>query len=139
MSWFRSAPHRALLSIAVLYAAMIAVVFGMRQLGFHPNLPVRLAIAIPVAGAAFWFVAQYWRALDEVAREAHKWSWYWGGTAGMMLAFVLLMVRQIGLVDWLAAGAESPQHLLMHGGLVVIACQLLGATVAWLLWWARRR
>ena len=138
MALFKSGPHRALAGIALLYMVMIAVVLSLRGFGLHLGLAARLAIALPVGLAAAWFVLQYWRALDEVAREAHKWSWYWGGSAGMGLAFALLMVKGIGLASYFPADA-SPYKLMTYGGIVVVIGQLLGANVAWVAWWLSRR
>ena len=138
MSWFKSGAHRALAGIALLYGVMIVVILGLRQSDVHLSLPARLAIGLPVAAAALWFVTQYWRALDEVAREAHKWSWYWGASAGMGLGFVLLNVKAIGLAGYFPADV-SPDKLMSYGGTVIVACQLLCATVAWAAWWLHRR
>jgi hypothetical protein len=138
MSWLKSGAHRALATIALLYGVMILVVLGLRQSGVHLSLPARLAIALPVAAAAGWLVMRYWRALDEVAREAHKWSWYWGASAGMGLGFVLLNVKAIGLAGYFPPGLSAYQ-LMSYGGIVVVACQLVCALVAWAIWWLSRR
>ena len=86
------------------------------------------------ASALTWV---YWRTIDEVAKEAQKWAWFWGGSIGMGLGFVATAVRPIGLAS-LFEGAD-PAHLMAYGGITVMVGQLLGFTIAWAYWWMSRR
>src|SRR5512139_1580297 len=43
-----------------------------------------LAASILVIVAMFAASVVYWRNIDEAAREAHKFAWFWGGTGGML-------------------------------------------------------
>ncbi|MEL7016871.1 MAG: hypothetical protein AAGK60_12515 [Pseudomonadota bacterium] len=39
----------------------------------------------------------YWRSLDETAREAHKFSWYWGSSIGVGLVIAAWLLDRSGL------------------------------------------
>src|SRR5687768_17367430 len=51
--------------------------------------PAVMFASIMAASAAtgLW----WWVKLDEAAREAHKWAFWWGGSAGMAIGAVLLL------------------------------------------------
>lgn len=84
----------------------------------------------------------WWRNIDEAAREAHKWSWYWGGSAGLSGVLVLFfLVNMTGgsfgrdtIVSAGLAGREL--ELGMATGAVL---PVIGYAIAWVIWWWRRR
>lgn len=78
-------------------------------------------------GVGLW----WWSRLDEAAREAHKWAWWWGGSAG-------LMVAALGLLTVMLRGGAADADMA-DGMTVVLLCQVLGYGVAWAFWWLRRR
>lgn len=82
----------------------------------------------------------WWRHLDEAAREAHKWSWFWGGM-GMAVGAVLLLVLslrrdEILLPRWVG---ETPPDLLLSGMMAILLFQVAGYSLAWAWWWLGRR
>jgi hypothetical protein len=77
-----------------------------------------------------------WRRLDEAAREAHKWSWYWGATVGMTLAVPLFF---FGAQSAAIRGGLGLENSFVTGALTVLALQITGYGVAWGYWWLRRR
>jgi hypothetical protein len=82
----------------------------------------------------------WWRRLDEAAREAHKWAWYWGGSAGMVvgLATILtLTTRDVDLALFLPADASSGD-LIVSGMMSILLFQLIGYGLAWGWWWLAR-
>ncbi|MCR5878698.1 hypothetical protein [Phenylobacterium sp. J367] len=80
-----------------------------------------------------------WRALDEVARDAHKTAWYWGGSFGMLAAFIAFVAaKKLGLEPLLVAG-RGPLDLIELGLIGVIIAQLIGYLVVWAGWWFVRR
>jgi len=83
----------------------------------------------------------WWRRLDEAAREAHKWAWYWGATGGLILVLPLLIALDIGHGADMARplGFVGGDELIMFGMLSVLVLQVLGYAVAWAYWWLRRR
>lgn len=72
-------------------------------------------------------VQPFWNRLDDVQKNGHLVSWYWGGQAG---AVVVLM----GLVA--ATGTHSHYSL---GGLAVFMGQAVAFGIAWLIWRLRLR
>ena len=86
--------------------------------------------------------AIWWRNIDEAAREAHKWSWYWGGSAGLSGVLVLfLLVYMTGGSfgrDTIASAGLTGRELelgMATGALLPV----IGYTIAWVIWWWRRR
>lgn len=137
MSWFRSPPGRAMVGIAAVYGVMIALVLTLRLGDWRLIAPARIAIGLGIAIPAGYFLIRYWRSLDEAAREAQKWAWFWGGTAGMALGMAVISIKSIGLAS-LFEGA-TPTHLMAYGGITLMISQLAGFTVAWAYWWMSRR
>ena len=94
-----------------------------------------------VMAAALSICVWWWRHLDEAAREAHKWAWFWGGTSGMAVGAVLLMVlslrrEEVVLPQW---AGETPPELLLNGMMAILLFQLAGYGLAWAWWWLGRR
>ena len=84
-------------------------------------------------------VVLWWRRVDEAAREAHKWAWWWGGSPGMAVGGIGVMALING--DWADAwlAGFEPDTLVALGVGFVLIVQILGYTLAWLWWWAVRR
>ncbi len=83
----------------------------------------------------------YWPRLDETAREAHKWAWFWGGGAGLFVALALLPVL---LADGAAAVvlgefAGAPNGPIVTGVVLVFCFQSVGYAIAWVCWWLNNR
>lgn len=95
-----------------------------------------IAIAM---GLGLWAGVIWWHRIDEAAREAHKWAWWWGGTVGTALAGILLLTLSLRSHP-LAIGDRLAAADLLAGGMVtVILFQMAGYTVAWTAWWLRHR
>ena len=87
-------------------------------------------------GASWW----WWRGLDEAAREAHKWAWFWGGSSGMALCFSLLLAAGLRPEALnLALEGVSAARLVTASIATMMACQMIGYGVAWGAWWLRHR
>ncbi len=70
---------------AVLMLGGFGLGLGMRALDWLDGaLGVALMLALVLALGLLGAVS-YWRRLDEAAREAHKFAWYWGGSVGVEL------------------------------------------------------
>ncbi|MCA3718467.1 MAG: hypothetical protein IM674_09460 [Brevundimonas sp.] len=99
--------------------------------------PVIVGGAFALAMAVcFWVCIGWWRSLDEAAREAHKWAWWWGSTAGLAIGSVALYTLVYSAPEALTA---SPKDLLLGGAGFVVLVQTLGYAVAWAFWWLKRR
>ena len=92
---------------------------------------ISVAMAIALAACVWW-----WRGIDEAAREAHKWAWWWGSTVGLCFAGVILLTLLYGAGD---LGEAPIKSILMLGTAIVTGCQMVGYSVAWAAWWLRRR
>jgi hypothetical protein len=110
------------------------------------NAPmIVVLIAIPwVMGCAL----MAWRVTDEPAREAHKFAWWWGGSAGLVLALVssLFIGRENAIADYALASLSAGRpdwpegSLAFLGGLMFAAtAQMVGYCLVWAGWWAARR
>ncbi|PZR31666.1 hypothetical protein [Caulobacter segnis] len=91
-----------------------------------------------IALAAFVGAVVYWRNIDEAAREAHKFAWFWGGSNSILLALPLPFLigdqRLIALF-----GQRSPTEWLAIGVVGLIVVQMVGYGLVWAAWWLRQR
>ena len=99
---------------------------------------ILLMIGSMAAGVA-WM-----RSIDEAAQEAHKWSWYWGGSGGMAVGAVLVCLAtlpqagSIHIPSWLDDRTD-PAAYAATGAFAMLLLMLVGYLVAWAWWWWRRR
>jgi hypothetical protein len=105
-----------------------------------------LMISAAVWGAVF--VGFAWVRMDEAARAANKVAWMHGGGPGLILAVAALAAVRFlpeagDLVDRITASWSpawpAPQAGFALGVITTMMLQAAGATVAWALWWIRRR
>jgi len=127
-----------------------ALVFGLvvgawsSLVADQPGQPLALTVFILagllvlIPGAVF-VTLKHWSRLDEAAREAHKWAWYWGGTLGMLPGLVLATTRTSGPRVASALGFTEPDELVRFGALAVLTSMIVGYLLAWGFWWLRRR
>jgi len=104
---------------------------------FWTTLAFTVVMMVAVLGVSFW----WWSRLDEAAREAHKWAWYWGGSTGMLIGLVLMMVLTTRPADIAvpASLGETPADLIGAGMMAILLFQLTGYGLAWAWWWLGRR
>ncbi len=126
--------------LAALVVGLVAgVVMALLQDVEGPGLLRLSGVGLAVFALLLVISVWWWRRIDEAAREAHKWAWWWGGCTGMGLAAVAAVA--LGHVRGVMPDAlisAPPEHLLSIGGLAAILCQIVGYTVAWCVWWLRR-
>ena len=84
----------------------------------------------------------WWRNIDEAAREAHKWSWYWGGSVGLggVLVLFLLSLMSGGAFgrDWIIANGLGGYELAL-GMAAGVVLPVGGYVAAWGIWWMKHR
>lgn len=122
---------------------LVGLVAGFGSM-FTNDLPgvVGFALGLAVNGfamaAALWLCVWWWNRIDEAAREAHKWAWWWGGCTGMAIggAFLLTLFSRQGQVD--QAGLTT-NEVVASGMFLMMTCQVVGYGIAWAVWWAKRR
>lgn len=145
---FASLPPWSLYAIAMAPAVLLIVLMPLVR------LPDVWDLAL-VAASLVWalaFVGIYWGRLDEASREAQRSAMLWGGTFGILAAFIagtLIAFTPDG-AGWIAhlsarlgerAGGRLPDtSFAFVAGMVFCAVSsVLGFMVAWMWWWARRR
>jgi hypothetical protein len=114
---------------ALLASLVVGLAGGMFVRSGPSQLPMGLVVAICAAlvGAALLASLPWWRRLDDMARDAHLTSWYWGATFGGGVA--MLTLAALG-------GVGSPLFL---GAILVFGAEVAAYVVCWLAWWALRR
>lgn len=106
------------------------------------ELVVTAVVAVAIMAGALWIGAEWMRVIDEAAREAHKAAWYWGGTAGLCVSGVGLILSSAGpwrdvIAGVLGAGADPIDYVSL-GAALMIAPMLIGYTLVWAWWWLAR-
>ena len=107
---------------------------------------VTAAVAVlAIVGMAVSFaIGTLWmRSIDEAAQEAHKSAWYWGGSAGLAIGGVALILAMLpGAASWTLPGLmdrTDPAAYAAMGAVGLMTLMLLGYGVVWAWWWLARR
>ena len=128
--------------VVLALAWALAAVARALNLGRGEFAAAHTVLMLVVMAGALAVCLYWWRRTDEAAREAHKWSFFWGATCGIGLLGVALPPllpggRLVGMARSL--DFQSDTELVLFGLLLVMAVQLVGYTVAWAIWWLKRR
>ena len=116
--------------------AVIAAAFGLAPVA------ITKAVAVLAAGlAGLVLTGRWWKRADEAVREAHKSSWYWGGSTGLLVAGSIAVA--LASVAFGGGGDQfglSPAEagLVVFGVAITVALMLLGYGLFWAIWWLRR-
>jgi hypothetical protein len=105
---------------------------------------VQVAITL---GIGLVFALLHWARADEAARSAHRWSWFWGSTWGLVAALAasaaIVATPALGeqLETMLRDDPRGPPVVLAFaaGVLFLAIAQAAGALVAWAGWWLSKR
>ena len=128
----------ALLGLSLGLGATVGIYAAMSREASVGSLILMGLVVAGLMAVGVWLVAMYWRRLDEAAREAHKWAWFWGGNVALLPLIVglfFLLERpdlQVPLWPGLQAG---PAGYVATGGFIVVFTLLIGYSLAWLYWW----
>ena len=94
--------------------------------------------ALLAVAAGFIASVVYWRNIDEAAREAHKFAWFWGGSGGLLvmppLGFLITSDRLVTVM-----GQRSPGEWVVFGMAAMLGAQIIGYGLVWAGWWLRQR
>ncbi len=101
----------------------------------RPLLAAAVTLGIPLLG---WATLLYWRNVDEAAREAHKFAWFWGGSGAMLLSFPIMILTTSAKLEALF-GPHEPSQWVMGGLLAMLALQIVGYGATWAGWWLVRQ
>jgi hypothetical protein len=109
--------------------------FSSFELAGWAKLALIVAV-IAATGALSW---QWWKHLDEVAREAQKFGWYWGGSAGIVAAGTVLILVDSGRMAPPAFLLQAASNPFVAGGMTVLGAQMIGFVIVWAGWWLAHR
>jgi hypothetical protein len=128
-------PLTILLIAAVGGGVLAAITDAIEESGDGEVVMAPWVIAAAI-GLGIWGSLAIWRLLDEAAREAHKWAWYWGSSVGVALALPLFLLGE--------QSADYRSRLGIGDGfddgvITVLVLEVVCYALAWVFWWARRR
>lgn len=135
-----SARAPAWLLFVVMASSGLLLGFGARAVNLSGGALVAM-VAFLVVAAGFGAVV-YWRRLDEAAREAHKFAWYWGGSFGMAIAIVLAVILTRGGLDTQLvhmSEARGAGNFVGFGMMAAMGVQAVCYLVVWAGWWISKR
>jgi len=101
------------------------------------------AFAVAAMLGGFLVGAQWMRSIDEAAREAHKSAWYWGGSAGMSVGGVVVIMAclqqaaRVSIPSFLP-GRTDPAAYAATGAFAMLLIMLVGYAIVWAWWWLAR-
>lgn len=133
--------------LAVLFVAGVAVGYfaahGSVDAG-QALVWVAVAAAVLIMAGSLWVGAAWMRSIDEAAREAHKSAWYWGGTGGMAVGGVAVILATLPQAADLAFPSWLPDRIdpaayAATGAMAMLFTMLVGYTIVWAWWWLARR
>lgn len=112
--------------------------FGVQTAG----LIVTAVFAIALMIGALWIGAEWMRVIDEAAREAHKTAWYWGGSGGMCVSGVVLILSTAepwrDIIARFVPVGGAPVDYMAAGAALLLVPMLIGYTLFWAWWWLAR-
>ncbi len=127
-------------------APVPAVVYAAAPTIPDPGLHIAAGVA-----ALTWLIAfavYAWIRLDEPSREAHKFAWFWGGAAGLLVveliavgALVAPLLREpvAAFVKAASKGGVSAESGFMVGVFAAAIAQIIGYGLVWTGWWLSKR
>lgn len=133
--------QRRLTSIGLLgFGFAMGILLGVQE-GAGIQMPdwLRFGVIAAAVIAGTVFSLRWWRLLDEVAREAHKFAWYWGGSAGIAFGGLMIILVDADKITLPARVGDLAGDSFAAGAVMVMVAQLVGYLVAWVGWWWSRR
>lgn len=115
------------LAFGMAPAAGIAAALLLRSVRPGEHFWQVFAGLLLVCALALWACVPWWNRLDDMQKQYHTVSWYWGGVGGGVVALMALIA---------ASGTQSAQSL---GGLSVLLGQCIAFLLFWAVWAWRRR
>jgi hypothetical protein len=121
-------------------AAIILAVFGHDVQAAAPWLALAKFASLAWAAAVGWMIT--WPRLDEMEKEARKFSWFIGSTAAILLTapiMLLWLVNGGAFLAQLMGRRGTPGVYFALGWVGLVLAQLLSSVVARAGWWAAKR
>jgi hypothetical protein len=105
----------------------LALLFKTAQPGPGEHFWLVLGGIVFVFAVSFAAALPWWRTMDDMQRQGHTISWYWGGLGGGSLMFAWLIA---------ALGGESDT---VKGAVAMLLAQIVGFLIFWAVWMWRQR
>jgi hypothetical protein len=121
-------------------AAIILAVFGHDVQAAAPWLALAKFASLVWAAAVGWMIT--WPRLDEMEKEARKFSWFIGSTAAILMTapiMLLWLVNGGAFLAQLMGRRGTPGVYFALGWVGLVFAQLLSSVVARAGWWAAKR
>lgn len=131
----------AILGLTVAIGLGVGFIAGLIET-FGGNSTRLLQSAVLFIGilAGVLISIRWWRDADEAVREAHKWAWYWGGSAGIAVVVVLFVLSGWDLITLnIPPYGDGPDGAILSGSAMTLCIMLAGYLIAWAAWWLRHR
>jgi hypothetical protein len=142
--------------LMLLFGAMVFAVLGGLAGGIMGYLDARagrnfgdgatiwiIALGMAVSSPlGLWWSVKYWKSIDEMAKRAHLDAFFWGGSVAwyFVVPFAALPLAFPDMkLTWIESFNLSSTHAFAWGIAAAIGATLLGYTIFWLFWWARKR
>lgn len=119
----------ALAALAIATSVPVGLVMGVlgRDIASPSNIWVVVPILILLFAVQFIAVWPWWKRLDDLQKQAHLTSWYWGGMSGAVLWVIWLVANKMHHTDF------------GMGAVAMFSAQFAGFCVYYLFWWIRGR
>ncbi len=121
-------------------AAIILAVLGHDVQAAAPWLALAKFASLAWAAAVGWMIT--WPRLDEMEKEARKFSWFIGSTAAILMTapiMLLWLVNGGAFLAQLMGRRGTPGVYFALGWVGLVFAQLLSSVVARAGWWAAKR
>lgn len=132
---------RLLLSVSGI-GMLLGIVGGMVvAFDLAPTAAVFAMVALAAGMGAMWQSWRWWVKVDEAVREAHKASWFWGGSFGLVAVGAVatpLVAISAGLAPAVSGLTRSEAGFMLAGVVTTVFLLLLGYVVCWAGWWLSR-
>jgi membrane protease YdiL (CAAX protease family) len=134
------------LLITVFVAAVVVGYLDAKGAGIGADPAtfwIMAAFAVVAMLGGFVVGARWMQSIDEAAREAHKSAWYWGGSAGMSVGGVLVILASLEQAATVSIpsflpGRTDPAAYAATGAFAMLLIMLAGYAIVWAWWWLSR-
>lgn len=119
--------RRTILLAVVPLAVAFAAKFALRALGVDDGGRLAFGFVLIAFSALILLGLQFWRGLDDIQKQGHAYSWYWGGIGGLAVTACIIT----------ASGLARSEFTLGVATLMVM--QLVCSLILYAFWWFKGR
>ncbi len=115
------------LTILTLAAAVVAIKAALRAWSVDDGGWLATGFVVIGFSAIFVFGSRFWKGLDDIQRQGHATSWYWGCIGGVAMSALIISVT----------GLAKSEFTLGVATLMVM--QLVCSVIFYAFWWLKGR